>query len=110
MASLRDVVLVTTNKNGSGRLLGSLANDSTAPVEVMISDIDDSFTVVVPARGSYLFAAHEIVFGTVDAPPGQASSLTVSTPAVSTRLAVPVVDGARDSYTSSSKEAERLPH
>ena len=65
----------------------------------MISD-DDAPTVVVPAHGNHSFATHEVIFGTLNAQPGQTTAITVTTPAVSTRFSVPVVDGTRDPYTS----------
>lgn len=91
IVTLRGLALVTS-EDGLGRVAGTLVNDSTAPVEVMISDDDDAVTAVVPAHSEYPFDTHEAVFDTVKTQPGDTCTITVTTPAVSTELEVPVVD------------------
>ncbi len=103
VVTLRGLALVIS-KDGLGRVAGTLVNDSTAPVEVMVSDDDDALTVVVPAHGAYPFDTHEAVFDTVETQSGDTCTIAVTTPAVSTELEVPVVDvtlAPRVSYLAS---------
>lgn len=98
VVQLQELLLVAAGKGGAGRILGTFVNDSTAPVEVRISDIDDEVTVVVPAHGNYPFASRKATFDTVDARPGQNTTISVTTPAVSVSVDIPVVDGAKEPY------------
>jgi hypothetical protein len=98
VVKLRSMLLVSADEGEPGRLLGTLENESSAPVEVMISDPDDQVVVTVPADGQYPLDTNKEIFATVEEPPGALTEITLSTPSESTTLDVPVLDGTLDQY------------
>jgi len=93
VVKLRSMLLVSADQGEPGRLLGTLVNESSAPVEVMISDPDDQVVVAVPADGQYPLDTNERILTTVEEPSGALTEITVATPNESTTLKVPVLDG-----------------
>lgn len=100
VVELHKLLLVSAGEGRAGRISGTLVNDSTAPVEVMISDTDDEVIVVVPAHSSYRFTSQAAIFDTVSAASGRTATISVATPAVSVSIDIPVVDGTADLYKS----------
>ncbi|WP_235498717.1 hypothetical protein [Arthrobacter sp. Leaf234] len=98
VVELRSMLLVSAEEGEPGRLLGTLVNDTSAPVEVMISDPDDQIAVTVPADGQYPLDTNEQIFSSVEEPPGALTEISLSTPAESTTLNIPVLDGTLDPY------------
>lgn len=98
VVQLRSMLLVAAGEGQPGRLLGTLVNESSAPVEVTISDPDDQVTVTVPADGQYPLDTNEQILDTVQDRPGALTALSLTTPADSTELKVPVMDGTLDPY------------
>lgn len=95
---LRSMLVVSAEEGSAGRLLGTLDNESSAAVEVVIGDPDDRVTVTVPADGQYPLDTNEEILSTVEDPPGALTQLTLATPSESTTLDVPVLDGTLDQY------------
>lgn len=98
VVQLRSMLLVAAGEGEPGRLLGTLVNESSAPVEVMISDPDDQVTVTVPADGQYPLDTNEQILDSVEDRPGALTAISLATPAGSTELKVPVLDGTLDPY------------
>lgn len=98
VVELRSMLVVSAAEGEPGRLLGTLDNESSAAVEVMISDADDQVAVTVPANGQYPLDTNEEILGTVEEPPGALTEITLTTPSESTTLDVPVLDGTLDQY------------
>lgn len=95
---LLSVLLVTQEEAGPARLLGTFVNNGGDPVEVTISDDNESVTVVVPADGDVPFDTVETLLQSAGDAPGARTMLTVSTHAGEVELSVPVVDGTLDPY------------
>jgi len=98
VVKLRSMLIVSAEEGEPGRLLGTLDNESSAPVEVMISDSDDQVTVTVPANDQYPLDTNEEILSTVEEPPGALTQITLATPSETTTLDVPVLDGTLDQY------------
>ncbi|WP_394248930.1 hypothetical protein [Arthrobacter pityocampae] len=98
VVKLRSMLVVSTEGGEAGRLLGTLDNESSAAVEVVIGDSDDRVTVTVPANGQYPLDTNEEILSTVEEPPGALTQLTLATPSESATLDVPVLDGTLDQY------------
>lgn len=95
---LLSIVLVASAEGEPGRLLGTLENESTQSVEVIISDEDDSAVITVPAGDEYRFSDNEILFDTVADAPGATTTITAATAAGSTELLVPIHDGTLERF------------
>ena len=98
VVKVRSMLLVSADEGEPGRLLGTLVNESSAPVEVMITDPDNQIVVTVPADGQYPLDTNEEILATVEEPPGALTEITLATPSESTTLDVPVLDGTLDPY------------
>ena len=98
VVQLRSMLLVSADEGEPGRLLGTLVNEFSAPVEVMITDSDDQVVVTVPADGQYQLDTDEEILATVEEPPGALTEISFTTPTESTALDVPVLDGTLDPY------------
>ena len=98
VVKLRSMLLVSAEEGEPGRLLGTLDNESSAPVDVVISDLNDEVTVTVPADGQYPLDTNEQIFATVEEPPGALTEISLATADESTTLNVPVLDGTLDPY------------
>ncbi|MHA7240430.1 hypothetical protein [Arthrobacter sp. TMS1-12-1] len=98
VVKLRSMLIVSADEGEPGRLLGTLDNESSAAVEVVISDSDDQVAVTVPPDGQYPLDTNEQLLGTVGEPPGSLTQITLATPSESTTLDVPVLDGTLDQF------------
>ncbi|WP_434994721.1 hypothetical protein [Arthrobacter sp. Ld5] len=98
VVELRSMLLVSADEGEPGRLLGTLVNESSAPVEVTISDPDDQIVVTVPADGRYPLDTNEQILAGVEEPPGALTELSLAAPTETTTLDVPVLDGTLEPY------------
>lgn len=95
---LRSFLLVAVAEGEPGRLLGTFNNTSDVPVDITITDGDDTVTVTVPAEGQYPLDTNEVVFETVDGAPGSLTPITATTDEETTELSIPVRDGTLERY------------
>ncbi|PPB48733.1 hypothetical protein C4K88_13540 [Arthrobacter pityocampae] len=98
VVKLRSMLVVSAEEGEAGRLLGTLDNESSAAVEVVIGDSDDQVAVTAPANGQYPLDTSEEILSTVEEPPGALTQLTLATPSESATLDVPMLDGTLDQY------------
>ncbi|WP_146067463.1 DUF1573 domain-containing protein [Arthrobacter sp. SX1312] len=98
VVKLRSMLVVSAEEGMPGRLLGTLDNESSAAIEVTVSDADDQVEVTVPANGQYPLDTNEEILSTVEEPPGALTEITLTTPSDSVTLDVPVLDGTLDQY------------
>lgn len=59
---VRSLLIVSCGENRPGRLLGTLFNTTDKPVDVTLSDEDDSVTVQLESQADYGFDTHPLVF------------------------------------------------
>lgn len=95
---VRSLLIVSTGKAKPGRLLGTLFNQSQAPVEVTFSDGDDQVKVTVPKGAEHRFDETPAIFPNVSDIPGSRVAVTVTAGTESTKLSVPVLDGTLEPY------------
>lgn len=95
---LLSVLLVSENEGEPGRLLGTLDNETDEPLEVTLSDEDDSVTVTVGADDQYPFNSNEALFSTAGDAPGANTTITVEADGETTELTIPVLDGTLERY------------
>ncbi|MHA7144952.1 hypothetical protein ACX80U_09575 [Arthrobacter sp. TmT3-37] len=95
---LLSVLLVSEDEGEPARLLGTLDNETDEPLEVTLSDEDDSVTVTVAANDQYPFDTNEAVFDTAGDAPGANTTITVEADGETTELTIPVLDGTLERY------------
>jgi hypothetical protein len=108
--SANSLLVFAAEEGAPGSMSGALSNESREDVEVTIApEGADEVTVTVPARGTVLLGAdqdEEIELESVEAPPGAALSITLSTPeGGSTTVPVPVFDATLPEYEDQVPEA-----
>lgn len=92
------VLLVSADEGEPARLLGTLENETDEPLEVTISDDDDSVVVSVPANAQYPFDTNEAIFETAGDAPGANTTITAEADGETAELVVPIVDGTLERY------------
>lgn len=93
--ALRNLVVVSENKDAPGTLVGNVYNPTNAPVSVAFAAGNASVTVDVPAYTSrdLSVADNETVLSTVASPPGGMLTFTVTSAVGGTaNVAVPVLN------------------
>ena len=95
---VRSLLIVSSAENRPGRLLGTLFNTTEKPVEVTLSDDDDSVTVQLEAQADYGFDTNPAVFSSIADIPGSRVPVTVTVESSSEKLSTPVLDGTLQAY------------
>ena len=102
--------IFTSGEGEVGAMSGALINQTRDDVEYTIEvEGADRVTVEVPAQSTVLLgpAGEEVRIDSVDAPPGAALPVTLSTPqAGSLEVRIPVFDGTLPEYEDAVPEAE----
>lgn len=94
----RSIVLVAADRGEPGRLLGTLFNRGDAPVEVELSDADDSVVVEVPAGDLVALEEQEFLVQSVEQIPGSYVEIGLAVDGEEAVLQVPVRDGSLEAY------------
>ncbi|MFF1255020.1 hypothetical protein ACFVYC_21335 [Pseudarthrobacter sp. NPDC058329] len=95
---VRSLLIVSEDANQPGRFLGTLFNSSTEPVDVVLSDQDDSVTVRVEAQGEVGFDTNPLVLSSVSDIPGSRVSISVTAGGEKEEFSTPVLDGTLQAY------------
>lgn len=95
---VRSLLLVANEKNEPGRLLGTLFNTSDEPVEVTLSDEDDSVTIRVESQSDLGLDTNPHYFSSVSEIPGSRVPVTITVGTDSTKLDTPVLGGNLPAY------------
>lgn len=95
---VRSLLIVSSGENRPGRLLGTLFNTTEKPVEVTLSDEDDSVTIQLEAQADYGFDTNPAVFSSISDIPGSRVPVTVSVESSNEELSTPVMDGTLQAY------------
>lgn len=95
---VRSLLIVSSGENRPGRLLGMLFNTTERPVDVTLSDEDDSVTVRLEAQADYGFDTNPAVFSSIPEIPGSRVPVTVSVESANEELSTPVFDGTLQAY------------
>lgn len=95
---VRSVLIVSSGENRPGRLLGTLFNTTERPVDVTLSDEDDSVTVRLEPQADYGFDTNPLVFSSIAGIPGSRVSVTVTVGSSNEELSTPVFDGTLQAY------------
>ncbi len=95
---VRSLLIVSEAKGKPGRLLGTLFNQTQAPVEITLSNGDDRVKVTVPKGAEHRFDENPALFHAISDIPGSRVPVTVRSGADSTTLQVPVLDGTLEPY------------
>jgi hypothetical protein len=94
--SVDNLLLVTRGEARSARLIGVLTNRSGAPVEVELSDQDDTVTVTLDGGQQYAFQEHPTFFATADDIPGALATVTIGADEDVQSVTIPIRDGSLD--------------
>ncbi|MGR0221811.1 hypothetical protein [Agromyces sp. ZXT2-6] len=94
----RSIVLVAADRGEPGRLLGTLFNRGDAPVEVELSDDDDTVVVEVPAGDLVALEEQEFLLDTVEQIPGSYVEVDIGVGGEVVEMQVPVRDGSLEAY------------
>lgn len=94
----RSIVLVAADRGEPGRLLGTLFNRGDAPVEVELSDDDDTVVVEVPANDLVALEEQEFLMQSVEQIPGSYVEIRLAVDGEEAVLQVPVRDGSLEAY------------
>jgi len=90
--------LVTEGDGEPARILGTLTNSSTVPLEVTVQDSDDTESLIVEAGDTFRFADKPTFFKTADARAGKQAPMTFTVTADEVAVAVPVYEGPIGGY------------
>lgn len=95
---VRSLLIVASDKNEPGRLLATLFNTSDEPVDVTLSDENDSITVRVEGNGDLGLDTNPVIFASVSDIPGSRVPVTVKVGTASAKVDIPVLDGTLEAY------------
>jgi hypothetical protein len=95
---VRSLLIVSEDANQPGRFLGTLFNTSTEPVDVVLSDQDDSVTVRVRPQGELGFDTNPLVLSSVGDIPGSRVPISVTVGSEKEEFSTPVLDGTLQAY------------
>lgn len=97
-----DLKLVTEAAGKPGRVLGTLINTGTTPVEVVLRDTDDTATLTIGAEEMFRFVNNPTIFSTTDAGVGDTASLLITVPIDGSEesVVVPVYEGSIGGYST----------
>ncbi|MHA7284298.1 hypothetical protein [Arthrobacter sp. TMS2-4] len=95
-----DLKLVTEAADEPARILGTVINTGTTPVEVVSRDADDTATLTIGAEDTFRFADNPTIFSTTDADIGDTAAMLISVPVIASEeaVAVPVYQGDLGGY------------
>ncbi|WP_434995474.1 hypothetical protein [Arthrobacter sp. Ld5] len=104
-----DLKLVTEAAGEPARILGTLINTGTTPVEVVLRDGDDTATLTIGAEDTFRFADNPTIFSTTDGDIGDTVSMLISVPVTASEeaAAVPVYEGDLGGYYDRALQAPR---
>ncbi|WP_434995209.1 hypothetical protein [Arthrobacter sp. Ld5] len=102
-----DLKLVTEAAGEPARILGTLINTGTTPVEVVLRDGDDTATLTIEAEDTFRFAENPTIFTTTDGGIGDTVSMLISVPVTASEeaAAVPVYEGDLGGYYDRTPQA-----
>lgn len=95
---IRSLLIVSQDENQPGRFLGTLFNTSTEPVDVVLSDSDDSVTVRVEPQGELGFDTNPLLLSSVSDIPGSRVPISVTVGSEKKEFSTPVLDGTLQAY------------
>lgn len=98
-----DLKLAAEAEGEPARLLGMLVNTGTRPLEVTVSDADDSATLTVGADDTFSFTDNPTIVGTAGADVGDKALMVFSVPVAASEesVEVPVYQGPIGGYSVS---------
>lgn len=100
---LRNIMVIATDANSEGRVLGTILNDGNEDVTVEFAFESGTQTVQVPAGEEVRLEddAHKLIVSPAGAEPGHNLDGTqVTVNGESTEMNIPVLDGTLDEYAS----------
>ncbi|CAN7507915.1 hypothetical protein LJR013_003590 [Pseudarthrobacter oxydans] len=95
---VRSLLIVSRDASHPGRFLGTLFNTSTEPVDVVLSDSDESVTVRVGPQGELGFDTNPLLLSSVSDIPGSRVAISVAVGSEKEEFSTPVLDGTLQAY------------
>ncbi len=95
---VRSLLIVSQDANQPGRFLGTLFNTSTEPVDVVLSDSDDSVAVRLGPQEELGFDTNPLLLSSVSDIPGSRVPISVTVGSEKEEFSTPVLDGTLQAY------------